>query len=88
MNRRATLEPSDAALDHVGGPDSAPMILEYGDYECPYSRRGAHRADEGEPAGYERSDPFRDGFYRRDPPERPSSHRLTVASDLIRSHRP
>jgi protein-disulfide isomerase len=39
MNRDATLEPIDAALDHVRGPSSASLILEYGDYECPYSRR-------------------------------------------------
>jgi protein-disulfide isomerase len=34
--------PSPASLeegvDHVRGPDGAPVILEYGDYECPYSR--------------------------------------------------
>jgi formate-nitrite transporter family protein len=39
MNHGATVEPLDAALDHVRGPDSAPLVLEYGDYECPYSRR-------------------------------------------------
>ena len=32
-------------LDHVRGPSSAPVILEYGDYECPYSRQ-AFRAIE------------------------------------------
>jgi protein-disulfide isomerase len=32
------LEPLDAA-DHVRGADGGPVILEYGDYECPYSRR-------------------------------------------------
>jgi protein-disulfide isomerase len=26
-------------LDHVRGPRDAPLILEYGDYECPYSRQ-------------------------------------------------
>ena len=32
------IPPLDPAIDHVrGGPD-APLILEYGDYECPYSR--------------------------------------------------
>jgi protein-disulfide isomerase len=30
---------------HVRGPDDAPLILEYGDYECPYSR-AAFRAIE------------------------------------------
>jgi protein-disulfide isomerase len=31
-------EPLDEALDHVRGPAGAHVILEYGDYECPYSR--------------------------------------------------
>ena len=29
----------DAEVDHARGPVSAPVILEYGDYECPYSRQ-------------------------------------------------
>jgi len=29
----------DEAVDHVRGPADAPVILEYGDYECPYSRK-------------------------------------------------
>ena len=33
------VEPLDEAVDHVRGPADAPVILEYGDYECPYSRR-------------------------------------------------
>jgi protein-disulfide isomerase len=33
-----TVEPLDAAVDHVRGPSGARLILEYGDYECPYSR--------------------------------------------------
>jgi protein-disulfide isomerase len=32
-------------IDHVRGPANAPLILEYGDYECPYSRQ-AFRAIE------------------------------------------
>jgi len=32
------LEPLDEAVDHVRGPAGAPLIIEYGDYECPYSR--------------------------------------------------
>src|SRR3954451_22677704 len=34
-----TVVPLDAAVDHVRGASGAPLILEYGDYECPYSRR-------------------------------------------------
>ena len=33
------VEPLNEAVDHVRGPDGALVILEYGDYECPYSRR-------------------------------------------------
>jgi protein-disulfide isomerase len=36
--RQPTLESLDQAVDHVRGPAAAPLILEYGDYECPYSR--------------------------------------------------
>jgi protein-disulfide isomerase len=32
------LEPIDDAVDHVRGPATGHVILEYGDYECPYSR--------------------------------------------------
>src|SRR5438067_245289 len=34
-----TLEPIDEAVDHVRGSVSGGLILEYGDYECPYSRQ-------------------------------------------------
>jgi protein-disulfide isomerase len=33
------MEPIDEAIDHVRGPSTARTITEYGDYECPYSRR-------------------------------------------------
>ena len=31
--------PIDEAVDHVRGPAGGHLILEYGDYECPYSRQ-------------------------------------------------
>jgi protein-disulfide isomerase len=34
-----TTQPLDEAVDHVRGPSGAPLIIEYGDYECPYSRQ-------------------------------------------------
>jgi formate-nitrite transporter family protein len=37
--------PLDEQVDHVRGEAGAPVILEYGDYECPYSRQ-AFRAIE------------------------------------------
>jgi protein-disulfide isomerase len=33
------IEPLDQAIDHVRGPGTATLIVEYGDYECPYSRQ-------------------------------------------------
>src|SRR5712671_2426102 len=39
------LEPLDEAVDHVRGSPAGPLIIEYGDYECPYSRQ-AFRAIE------------------------------------------
>lgn len=43
--REAVIEPLDEAIDHVRGPGTATLIVEYGDYECPYSRQ-AYRAIE------------------------------------------
>jgi protein-disulfide isomerase len=35
----AAMEPIDDAVDHVRGVSAGHVIVEYGDYECPYSRR-------------------------------------------------
>lgn len=40
--RKPTLDPLDEELDHVRGPSAGRLILEYGDYECPYSRQAFH----------------------------------------------
>jgi protein-disulfide isomerase len=45
MSTTPTVDPLDERTDHVRGPGHAPLILEYGDYECPYSRQ-AFRAIE------------------------------------------
>jgi protein-disulfide isomerase len=37
--REATMEPIDDAVDHLRGPSAGRLIVEYGDYECPYSRQ-------------------------------------------------
>ncbi len=37
--REAEVEPLDEAVDHFRGPADAHVVLEYGDYECPFSRR-------------------------------------------------
>lgn len=39
MTDDQTLAPLDEAVDHVRGAQDARLILEYGDYECPYSRQ-------------------------------------------------
>src|SRR5215208_6089323 len=39
------MEPLDDAVDHVRGGSAGRLIVEYGDYECPYSRQ-AFRAIE------------------------------------------
>jgi protein-disulfide isomerase len=41
MNDRATftLQPIDESVDHLRGSAAGRLILEYGDYECPYSRK-------------------------------------------------
>ena len=39
MQRIHPIEPLEDGVDHVRGPSGAPVILEYGDYECPYSRQ-------------------------------------------------
>jgi protein-disulfide isomerase len=37
------MQPVDDTVDHVRGPASGRLILEYGDYECPFAR-AAYRA--------------------------------------------
>jgi protein-disulfide isomerase len=39
QNRQSTVEPLDEEVDHVRGPEPGRLVLEYGDYECPYSRQ-------------------------------------------------
>src|SRR6476659_7786875 len=34
-----SMEPLDDTVDHVRGPADARLLVEYGDYECPYSRQ-------------------------------------------------
>jgi protein-disulfide isomerase len=33
------VDPLDERVDHVRGESGTPVVLEYGDYECPYSRQ-------------------------------------------------
>ena len=45
---RWAIDPLDQQVDHVRGPASARLIVEYGDYECPYSRRAFGEIEEVE----------------------------------------
>jgi len=40
--RRGEMEPLDSAVDHVRGAPDGRLLVEYGDYECPYSRQAYH----------------------------------------------
>jgi protein-disulfide isomerase len=39
IEKTSSLQSIDALVDHGRGPEDAPLLVEYGDYECPYSRR-------------------------------------------------
>jgi len=39
IEKTSPLQAIDPLVDHVRGPEAAPLLVEYGDYECPYSRR-------------------------------------------------
>ena len=41
-DRQLTLAPLDEKVDHVRGSPAGRLLIEYGDYECPYSRRAFH----------------------------------------------
>ncbi len=44
-DRQLVLAPLEETVDHVRGASAGRLIIEYGDYECPYSRQ-AYRAIE------------------------------------------
>jgi protein-disulfide isomerase len=39
IEQTSAIQAVDPLVDHVRGPEAAPLLVEYGDYECPYSRR-------------------------------------------------
>ena len=39
QNDGPVVEPADRAVDHLRGSPGGRLIVEYGDYECPYSRQ-------------------------------------------------
>ena len=46
----AALTPLDEAVDHVRGWTAGHLIVEYGDYECPYSRQAFRQIERVEQA--------------------------------------
>ena len=42
------LAPLDEKVDHVRGAPAGRLIIEYGDYECPYSRQAFHAIEQVE----------------------------------------
>jgi protein-disulfide isomerase len=47
-DREVALAPVDERVDHVRGSPAGRLILEYGDYECPYSRQAFHAIEQVE----------------------------------------
>ena len=45
-DRELALAPLDEKADHVRGSPASPLILEYGDYQCPYSRQAFHAIEQ------------------------------------------
>jgi protein-disulfide isomerase len=47
-DRQFALAPLDEKVDHVRGSPAGRLIIEYGDYECPYSRQAFHAIEQVE----------------------------------------
>src|ERR1019366_8476223 len=47
-DRELALAPLDEKVDHVRGSPAGRLIIEYGDYECPYSRQAFYAIEQVE----------------------------------------
>ena len=47
-DRELALAPLDEIVDHVRGSPGGHLIIEYGDYQCPYSRQAFHAIEQVE----------------------------------------
>jgi protein-disulfide isomerase len=47
-DRQLAVAPLDEQVDHVRGSPAGRVILEYGDYQCPYSRQAFHAIEQVE----------------------------------------
>ncbi len=45
-DRQLALAPLDEKADHVRGSPAGHLIIEYGDYQCPYSRQAFHAIEQ------------------------------------------
>ena len=45
-DRQLTLAPVEENVDHVRGSPAGRLIIEYGDYECPFSRQAFHAIEQ------------------------------------------
>jgi protein-disulfide isomerase len=52
-DRRFALTPLDEKADHVRGSPAGRLIIEYGDYECPYSRQAFHAIEQARTPAWE-----------------------------------
>jgi protein-disulfide isomerase len=75
-DRELALAPLDERVDHVRGAPVGHLIIEYGDYECPYSRQAFHAIEhvESQLAGTMRF------AYRHFPLTRIHPHALAAAT--------
>jgi NhaA family Na+:H+ antiporter len=48
IEKTSTLQAIDPLVDYVRGPEDAPLLVEYGDYECPFSRRAFREIERAE----------------------------------------
>jgi protein-disulfide isomerase len=48
IENTSPLEAMDGSVDHVRGREGAPLVVEYGDYECPYSRQAFREIERAE----------------------------------------
>jgi hypothetical protein len=48
-DRELTLAPLDGKVDHLRGSPAGHLIIEYGDYECPYWRQAFHAIERVDP---------------------------------------
>ena len=47
-DRQLTVAPLDEKADHIRGSRAGHLIIEYGDYQCPYSRQAFHAIEQVE----------------------------------------